>query len=240
MNVSVLEYSVAAAAVLIGSVVQGSLGVGLNMISAPFVAIVVPEALPATLVLVALPIAVTTLRREHHALDRVALPWLLAGALPGTGLGLIIVGVADANALAIIVGTTCLTGVLLSVASPPVPTNRATALIAGFTSNLFGTASAVGGPPVALLFQHRAGPIARSTLGAFFLTSASLSIVGYVAAGEITGDQVLFALALVPFMVVGLWASRHLHVHVDGGWLRPAMLALSAIAGTAAIIRGVT
>jgi uncharacterized membrane protein YfcA len=240
MHVSVVEFLVAATAVLIGSVVQGSIGVGLNMISAPFVAIVVPEALPATLVLVALPIAVTTLVREHHALDRVALPWMIAGVLPGTGVGLIIVGAADANALAIIVGSTTLIGVLLSVASPPVPTNRFTALAAGFVSNLFGTASAVGGPPVALLFQHRTGPIARATLGAFFMTSASLSIIGYIAFGNITMDQVVFALELVPLMVTGLWVSRHLHVHVDGGWLRPGMLALSAIAGTAAIIRGLT
>jgi hypothetical protein len=240
MHVGGLEFAVAAAAVLFGSVVQGSIGVGLNIISAPVVAIVVPEALPATLVLVALPIALTTLRREHHALDRIALPWLLAGALPGTAIGLVIVDVASARELAIIVGSTVLAGVILSVMSPPVPTTRATSLIAGFTSNLFGTASAVGGPPVALLFQHRTGPIARATLGAFFLTSASLSIVGYLAVGTITWDQVLFALALTPLMVVGLWTSRHVHAFVDGGWLRPAMLAVSAVAGTAAIIRAVT
>lgn len=239
MHVSVLEYCAVAAVVLFGSMVQGSIGVGLNMISAPFVAIIKPAALPATLVLLALPIAVTTLRREHHALDRVALPWLLAGAFPGTALGLVIVGAADRQALSIIVGTTVLSGVILSVVSPPVPTNRFTSLTAGFISNLFGTASAVGGPPVALLFQHRTGPIARSTLGAFFLTSASLSIIGYIAAETITGGQVLFALALVPVMAAGLWISRHLHVHVDGGWLRPAMLALSAVAGTAAILRAV-
>ncbi len=40
-------------------------------------------------------------------------------------------------------------------------------------------------------------------------------------------------------MVVGLWASRHLHGFVDGGWLRPAVLTLSAIAGAAALVRGV-
>jgi hypothetical protein len=239
MHVGILDYCAVATVVLFGSMVQGSIGVGLNMISAPFVAIIEPAALPATLVLLALPIAMTTLLREHHAVDRVALPWLLAGAFPGTGLGLVIVGAADRDALAIIVGTTVLSGVFLSVASPPVPTNRFTALAAGFVSNLFGTASAVGGPPVALLFQHRTGPIARSTLGAFFFISASLSVIGYIAAETITGDQVLFALALAPVMTAGLWISRHLHVHVDGGWLRPAMLALSAVAGTAAILRAV-
>jgi uncharacterized membrane protein YfcA len=240
MEVTALEFAVAAFAVLVGSVVQGSIGVGLNMLAAPFVALVIPEALPATLVLVAVPLAITTLVREHHAVDRVALPWMLAGALPGTAIGLMIIGIADATQLAVLVGVTVLGGVLLSVLSPPVPTNRGTSLVAGFTSNLFGTASAVGGPPVALLFQHRTGPTARSTLGAFFAISATLSIIGYIATGELTSDQVLLALALAPFMIIGLWTSRHLHVHVDGGWLRPAVLAISAIAGLTAIIRGLT
>jgi len=240
MDVGPAEYLVAAAAVLLGSVVQGSVGVGLNIVAAPFVALVVPEALPATLVLVAVPLAVTTLVREHHALDRLALPWMLAGALPGTALGLVIVAAADVSTLTVIVAATTLTGVALSVLSPPVPTTRLTALVAGFTSNVFGTATAVGGPPVALLFQHRTGPTARATLGAFFATSAALSIVAYTAAGELSEAQVLFALALAPMMVIGVWTSRHLHVHVDGGWLRPAVLTLSAVAGAAALVRGLT
>jgi hypothetical protein len=40
--------------------------------------------------------------------------------------------------------------------------------------------------------------------------------------------------------VVGVWTSRHLHVHVDRGWLRPAVLTLSAVAGVAALVRGLT
>jgi uncharacterized membrane protein YfcA len=64
--------------------------------------------------------------------------------------------------------------------------------------------------------------------------------VGYAATGELEGDQVLFALALAPIVVLGLWASRHFHVHVDGGWLRPAVLAISAVAGLAALIRALT
>ncbi|HEY8215786.1 MAG TPA: sulfite exporter TauE/SafE family protein [Acidimicrobiia bacterium] len=240
MDVGASELLVAATAVLIGSVVQGSIGVGLNIVAAPFVALVVPEALPATLVLVAVPLAITTLVREHHALDRLALPWMLAGALPGTAIGLLIVEVSDISTLTVIVAVTTLSGVALSVLSPPVPTTRMTSLAAGFTSNVFGTATAVGGPPVALLFQHRTGPTARATLGAFFATSAALSLVGYTAAGEIDGDQVLFALVLAPVMVTGVWLSRHFHIHVDRGWLRPAVLTLSAVAGAAALGRGLT
>jgi uncharacterized protein len=240
VHVGALDFAVSATAVLIGSVVQGSIGFGVNLLAAPFVAIVVPEALPATMTLVALPIAVTTVRREHHALDRLALPWMLAGALPGTVLGLLIVREVSGESLALVVGSVTLIGVALSTVAPPLPHRADAALGAGFLSNIFGTASSVGGPPVALLFQHREGPTARATLGAFFTASACMSLVAYVIAERINGDQVLFALALAPFMIVGLWTSRHLHPFVDAGWLRPAVLTLSAIAGIAAITRGVT
>lgn len=238
MDVGVLDFAVAAAAVMVGALVQGSLGFGVNLLAAPFVALVVPEALPATLTLVAFPIAVTTVLRERHAVDREALPWLLAGAVPGTLLGLVVVRELSGESLALVVGCITLIGVVLSVLVPPLPHRVWSAFGAGFVSNIFGTAASVGGPPVALLYQHRGGPTARSTLGAFFTASALMSLVGYVATGTIHGDQVLFALGLAPFVVAGLWVSRHLHAHVDGGWLRPAVLALCTVAGTAAIVRG--
>jgi hypothetical protein len=239
VDVGALDFVVSAAAILLGALVQGSLGFGVNLLAAPFVALVVPEALPATLTLVAVPIAVTTVWREHHALDREALPWLVAGAVPGTLLGLVVLREVSGDSLAFLVGCITVAGVLLSAVVPPLPHRASSAFGAGLVSNIFGTAASVGGPPVALLYQHRGGPTARSTLGAFFTVSALMSLVGYVAAGKITGDQVLFALGLAPFMVAGLWTSRHLHTHVDGGWLRPAVLALCAIAGVAAIVRGV-
>ena len=239
MHVGIGAFVVAATAVSVGSVVQGAVGFGLNLLAAPFVALVIPEALPATLVLVAFPVAVSTVAREHHAVEWRALRWMLLGAVPGTLIGLAIVGQVDASQLAVVVGTVTLAGVALSVLSPPIPVTPGSSLAAGFCSNVFGTASSVGGPPVALLFQHRQGPVARSTLGGFFATSAVMSLVGYVATGTITGDQALFAVTLAPFMVGGLWASRHLHPFVDSGWLRPTVLMLSAIAGTAAILRAV-
>jgi uncharacterized membrane protein YfcA len=236
VHISLAVFLVAATAVSVGSVVQGSVGFGLNLLAAPFIAIVIPAALPATLVLVAFPLAISTLVREHHAVEGQPLRWMFLGAVPGTVLGLLIIGQVDATELAIVVGGITLTGVALSVLSPPVPINRFTSLVAGFTSNVFGTASSVGGPPVALLFQHRHGPVTRSTLGGFFSTSALLSIIGYLATGKITLHQALFALSLAPFMIGGLWASRHFHGLVDSGWLRPALLIMSAAAGSIAIL----
>lgn len=239
MHVGAPELIASLAVVLLGSVVQGSIGFGLNLLAAPIVAIIVPEALPTTLVLVAFPLTVSTVAREHHAIDRVAVARMLVGAVPGTVLGLFIVTQVGATTLATLVGSVTILGVVLSVVSPPIPITVLTGALAGFASNTFGTAAAVGGPPVALLFQHHDGPVARSTLGSFFAVSATMSLIGYAIAGTFHADQALFALALLPAMLLGLWLSKHLHVFVDGGWLRPLVLAVSAVAGLIAIGRGI-
>jgi uncharacterized membrane protein YfcA len=240
VHVGVLEFAVCAGVVLFGSVVQGSIGFGLNLLGAPFIAIVVPEAIPATMVLIAAPLAISTFVRERHMIDRVALPWMISGALPGTLIGLVIVDQVSGASLGVLVGAITLTGVALSVASPPVRISTGTSVLAGFLSNMFGTASSVGGPPVALLMQHSPGPVARSTLGGFFTISALMSLIGYLVTGLLGEDQALLAFALMPFMATGLWMSPRLHDFVDGGWLRPTVLVLSAIAGTSAIIHGLT
>ena len=84
MDLTVAGVAVAVVIIIFGSVVQGTIGFGLGLLAAPFIAIVIPDAIPVTLVLVAWPIGGVTALREHHALDRKALPWMLAGAVPGT------------------------------------------------------------------------------------------------------------------------------------------------------------
>jgi hypothetical protein len=163
---------------------------------------------------------------------------MLVGAVPGTVIGLLIIHAAPASTLAVLVGITTLLGVLATVVSPPIPVTRTSAGTAGLIGNITGTAASVGGPPVALLFQHHGGPIVRSTLGAYFAISATLSVIGYAVTGEMTRDRILLALALLPAMLFGAWLSKHFHGLVDKGWLRPSVLTLSAIAGSIAIVRG--
>jgi len=238
VDVTVAGFLIVAAIIVFGSIVQGTIGFGLGMLAAPFVAIAIPDAIPVVLVLVAWPIGGVTALREHHALDRFALRWMLVGAVPGTVVGILIIHAAAPSTLGVIVGCTTLFGVIATMVSPPIPVNRGTATSAGLIGNITGTAASVGGPPVALLFQHHRGPIVRSTLGAYFAISASLSVLGYGITGEITLDRFLLALALLPAMLLGAWLSKHFHVFVDAGWLRPSVLVLSSIAGTIAIVRG--
>jgi uncharacterized protein len=240
VHLSGLEYAIALGAVFVAALVQGSIGFGLNLLSAPVIAILNPHALPATLVLLALPLSATTSWRERHAIDSRPLRWMLLGALPGTVVGLVIVRLVSGDALAVVVGAIALVGVVLSIVTPPIRIDARSASVAGLVSQSFGTAASVGGPPVALLYQHHGGPVIRSTLGAYFALTGVLSIAGLAAIGKVAGWQIVLALALVPAMAAGFWLSRHLHGHVDRGWMRPAILVLSALAGTAAIVNGLS
>jgi uncharacterized membrane protein YfcA len=227
-------------ATLVGAIVQGSIGFGLSLLSAPFIAIVAPTALPAAAVLVSMPSTASLWLHEHHAVDRPALRWMLIGAIPGTLVGLAIVVAVDADTLAVIVGAITLTGVALSLLRLHLKVTPRSSFIAGTVSNVFGTASSVGGPPVALLLQRHAGPSTRATLGAFFTLSSVASVVGYVITDELRSYQVTYALVLLPAVVIGHFIGRRFHPRVDGGWLRPGVLVLSAIAGIAALISGLT
>jgi uncharacterized membrane protein YfcA len=226
--------------VLVGATVQGTIGFGINMLSAPVVALVAPDAVPASVVLVALPLCILSFVRERDAVDRAAIPWLVAGTLPGTAMGLVIVAAADPDELTLVIGLVTLLAVALSLSSAGVVLTPTTAFVAGTLANVFGTAAGTSGGPVALLYQHQRGPAVRSTLGAFFTSSAGTSIIGYLLVGKLGVEQLEYASLLAPAMLLGLALSTGLRAHADARVLRPVMLALVAVAGMSAVIGGLT
>jgi len=72
VDVTVAGFLVAVAVIIFGSIVQGTIGFGLGLLSRRSSAIAIPEAIPVVLVMVAWPIGGVTAMREHHALDHFA------------------------------------------------------------------------------------------------------------------------------------------------------------------------
>lgn len=226
-------------AVVVGAVVQGSIGFGVNLVAVPVVAVVEPEALPATLTLLALPLTVGMLVREHDHVDRRGLGWMIVGRVPGTVLGAWVVTELSTDGLSALIGALVLVAATTSVASPPLAVTPASATAVGFASGAMGTASSIGGPPVALLYQHHAGSVLRSTSAAVFTIGTALSAVALAAAGEVASWHILLALTLSPGIIAGLLLARRLHGRLEGRWLRPAVLSFAASAGAVAVARGV-
>jgi uncharacterized membrane protein YfcA len=238
VHLSGAELALALVTVFAGAFVQGGVGFGVNILASPLLALVEPEAVPATLVLSAIPLAFGMVVREHRHVDRQGLRWLLVGRLPGTALGAWLVAVLAADSLSVAVGALVLVSVAMAVAAPPLRVTPGSALTIGAVSGAMGTTAAIGGPPVALLYQHHPGPVLRSTSGAVYVVGTVLSLGALAVAGEVTGDHVRLALVLVPAIVTGLGLATLVRHHLDAGWLRPAVLVVAAVAGAATLLKG--
>lgn len=238
MHLSGPELALALTAVLAGAFVQGTVGFGVNILAAPVLALVEPDALPAALILAALPLAAGMLVREHGAIDREGLRWLLVGRLPGTALGVAVVATLPPDGLAAVIGALVLVAVVMSAFAPPVAVTRTSALVVGALSGAMGTASSIGGPPAALLYQHHPGAVLRSTTAALFVFGTVLSVAALAVAGEVTADDVVLALVLTPAIAGGLTLSHLFAGRIDAGWLRPAVLVVASVAGLATLLRG--
>ncbi len=66
----------------------------------------------------------------------------------------------------------------------PVP-HRRNLVLAGATSGLLGTATSIGGPPMALVWQNSTGARLRGTMSGFFLVGSVLSLVLLALTGSI-------------------------------------------------------
>jgi uncharacterized membrane protein YfcA len=229
---------IALAAVTIGGVVQGSVGFGANVVAVPVIAVLAPDALPATLALVVIPLVVVMALHERHALDRKGVTWITIGRVPGTIVGAVVIAVISSDALSVVLGAGVLLAVAMSTFTASIPVNRVTAGTAGFASGAMGTATSIGGPPLALLYQHHEGPVLRATLAVAFAAGSVLSLLGLAIAGAIEAWHVVLASALLPGLLVGLVLSRFLIHRLDRAWLRPAVLCFAAATAVIAIARG--
>ncbi|MGQ0841767.1 sulfite exporter TauE/SafE family protein [Actinokineospora sp.] len=214
--------------VLIGSVVQGTIGYGLNLIAGPLLALLDPMLVPVPVLLVACVQATMAMVREHGSVHWGGVGWAMLGRLPGNVLGLLALSLLPLAGFNVVIGLSVLVCVALSLVTwTPRPTPPSL-VIAGTASGAFGTVSSIGGPPIALLYQHQSGPTVRGTLGAYFLLASVSSITTLAIAGRVEQRHLLAAAVLVPFMLVGFAVSGPLRRYLHGGRVRTGVLVVAA------------
>lgn len=230
-------FAVLALAVVAGALVQGSVGLGLALVAAPVAMLVEPALMPGLLVCMASGYPLLTLAREWRAADWRGLGWAFAGRLPATAVGARIVSVAPVRVLGVLVGAMVLVTVALTVRLVRLPLRPSTLVGAGAVGGITGTATSIGGPPLALIYQHEPGPRVRATLAGFFLGGGLLSLAGLAAVGELRAEQAVTALALTPSLVLGFALSVLVQRRVDAGRTRVAVLAVCTASALTLIVR---
>jgi uncharacterized membrane protein YfcA len=215
---------IAGAAVLAGAAVQSTVGLGLGLVAAPVISFLDPTLMPGSMLIAAVLLPVLTLLQEWRHVDWRGIAWGLPARLPGTVVAVWVVAVLEPRALAGAVGAMVLGAVALSVWSFRVRITPASLLVAGCLSGFAGTATSVGGPPMALLYQHEPPARVRATLAAFFLFGALISLTALTAGGQMDSRTAVAGLAMIPCVAIGFGVGNVLRRWVDAGWLRLAML----------------
>ncbi len=232
-----LQFAIASGVVAIGSMVQGSIGFGVNVVAGPILVLIDPALVPGPALVIAFALTVLVALRERGSTDLGGFRWVFVGRVPGTIAGAFAVAAIPQQGVAMALASVVLVAVVLSVAGWRVRRTPSTLAGAGVLSGFMGTISSVGGPPVALLYQDERGSEVRGTLSSIFAVGALFSLVILALAGEFGWHELRTSLVLLPAVVLGFAVSRWTAPVLDRGLVRPAILVLCAASALAALVR---
>lgn len=227
------------AAVAFAAFVQGTIGVGFALITAPLLGLLEPALLPVGVLALMLPLNFYVAWRERPAIDTRGAGWITAGRVVGTAGGLWVLAALSANALAIFVGGSILAAVLATLAMPAFAPSRHALVGAGLVTGITETATGVGGPPLALVYQHQPVPVMRATIAVCFLVGEIVSLLVLFASGRMGAPQFAGAGLLLPGLAVGGLASRYMHLRVNTRWMRMLVLVFATVSALVLLAKAV-
>lgn len=216
-------YLLAIPAVVLTGISKGGFGVGLGLLSVPTMALAVPTAQAAAIMLPILCLMdLFGLWGYRARWDRTNMRIILPAGMVGLTLGALTFRLLDGRALALMVGVIAV-GFSLDFWLRPRPTERTAgpsrlkgwfwASMSGFTS--FSVHA--GGPPLSvyLLPQRMDKTLFVGTTIVFFAVVNYVKLVPYAWLGQFDRPTLLTTLALAPLAPIGIRVGMWLHGRVD-------------------------
>lgn len=237
-DLSLPQILLANLALLAGACLQGVAGYGIGTLSAPLLFLISPILLPGPLILNAAVLTVFMLIRNRGAIQIRDVRFAVWGGAIGMVLAGLTLLILSPKGFELIFGILILTGVALSVGGLRPALNARNSVIAGAASTYMGTITAVGGPPIALIYQNQKGPLVRANMSAFFLMASFFSLAALLFSGYLGLREVRLFGQTFPGVLIGFWLSGWLVNRMSFNGLRPVILAIAAVAGAAALVRG--
>jgi uncharacterized membrane protein YfcA len=229
--------------VALAATVQLAAGFGFGLAAVPLLAVAID---PHDAVVVALTLA--TLTNGYQAItgrrdaDRPVVGRLLAGAIVGLPLGLLVFLRADARVLGVVIGLAVLVAVVviglgldLRHAGPGLD------VAGGVLSGALTMSAGVNGPPLVFVLQarHFDATRFRATITSVFFVLDIVSVAVFAATGDLDADVVRAVAVALPALAVGAVAGVALRRHLDARRFRALVLVLLTVAGVSAIASAV-
>ncbi|MEQ6022011.1 sulfite exporter TauE/SafE family protein [Streptomyces salinarius] len=230
--------AVLAVAVVVAAFVQGSSGLGFALIVAPVAGFIDPGLVPVFVLASMIPLNLYVAWRERTSLDLRGAGWITGARLAATPAGLALLWLIPEHSLGLFVGVATVLAAVVSLAAPTFAPGRAAYVGAGAVTGLTETATGVGGPPLALVYQHRPPAELRSTVAACFLVGEVASLLLLFATGKAAPTELGRAALLLPAIALGAWLSRLVHHRLDARRMRLFVLVFALVSGVVLMLGG--
>ncbi|OXX71961.1 sulfite exporter TauE/SafE family protein [Vibrio sp. V03_P4A6T147] len=224
--------------IFLGSFVQTAIGFGLAIVAAPLLFLISADYVPAPICIVALFISILNALKHRSNIELGGLKMALIGRVPGSIAGGILLVLVSTDVLALWLGLLVLFAVAVSLLPYRIEPTPIKMGIAGFFSGFFGTSSAIGGPPIALILQHQEANQLRGNLSAFFVFSSIISLIIQIPAGFLTLHHLWITIPLIPSAWLGYKLAMMTTQSLPQDNIRFAALLLCTISGVTAVWHG--
>ena len=226
--------------VYVGAVVQASIGIGLGMIASPVLLLADPDFIPAALILAVLPLTFTIAWFDRTHIEPREVGFAVAGRIPGTIAGALVVASLSDRVLAVLVAGSVLLAVVASITGRLFRPTDGSLVVAGMASGFAATTTGVGGPPMALTYQNSDPATMRATISAFFSIGTVMSLGALWLAGEVGVRQLQLAALILPAVVLGIVSARQVKHLLRPEVVRPAVLVICTLAAVALMVETFT
>jgi uncharacterized membrane protein YfcA len=216
---------------------QGSIGFGFALVAAPILVLIDPSFVPGPVMVNAAVLTTFIFLRERQSVDLTPVRWAVLGNLLGTTVAGTALSFVSAYGFSLLFSIVVLAAVVLSVMGFHPRVTQRNATVAGVASGFMGTTSSIGGPPMAILFQAERGAVLRGNLSAYFLCSTLIGLSMLAFIGRFGKIEIELAQRLLPGLLFGFVLSLRTSRLLDGGAVRPLVLALSSAAAIVILIR---
>jgi uncharacterized protein len=223
--------------VIVGAFLQAVIGLGFVMLVAPFLVLYNPDFVPVPMLLIGTFLPLLIVWRDRKAIHFTGIKSAIAGRIIGNLLAVGLLSIISQNTYMLIFGGLIIVTVILSTFTFNIRPTAVNVGIAGILSGLMGTLAAVGGPPMAIVYQNEKGDVIRATLSGFFVLGTLLSILFLSIAGKVTLNDFRLFFYMVPGVLIGFYLSKYAVGFVDRGYMRKAMLSVSFLAGVIVVIK---
>lgn len=221
----------------LATLVRSTFGFGESLIAVPLFILFVPIEIAVPLsVLMSILIALVVIIQDHEHVHFNSAKWLIAFAILGIPIGLMILIYGNEFWVKIGLGLLIISYSLYALFGKNSLTlktdNKLWLFICGFVSGILGGAYGLNGPPLVVYGNMRnwSAKHFRATLQAYFLPASFIASIGYFAKGLVTMEVLKYFLISLPAVFPAIFLGRYLnHKIKDNSFFRYIYFGLIAI-----------